>query len=110
MTVAELAEALELEILSGSQEALSRPVEGGYCGDLLSWVMGRAPSGGAWFTIMSNVNVAAVAQLADAACVILAEGVAPDEPLLERAKMENLALLSGGSAAFDMAGRLYALL
>ena len=63
-----------------------RPVEGGYCGDLLSWVMGRAPAGGAWLTIMSNVNVAAVAALADTACVVLAEGVVPDPPLLDRAK------------------------
>ena len=42
-----------------------RRVEGVYIGDLLSWVMGRAQSGDAWITIMSNRNTVAVAALAD---------------------------------------------
>ena len=58
-----------------------REIKGVYIGDLLSWVMGRATSGDAWVTIMSNINVIAVAQLTDVACVILAEGVvARDQP------------------------------
>ena len=87
-----------------------RPVEGGYCGDLLSWVMGRAPAGGAWLTIMSNVNVAAVAALADTACVVLAEGVVPDPPLLDRAKAQGITLLGKGLSVFDCAVRLGRLL
>ena len=86
------------------------PVEGGYCGDLLSWVMGRAPAGGAWLTIMSNVNVAAVAALADTACVVLAEGVVPDPPLLDRAKAQGITLLGTGLSVFDCAVRLGRLL
>ena len=84
-----------------------RPVEGGYCGDLLSWVMGRAPAGGAWLTIMSNVNVAAVAALA---CVVLAEGVVPDPPLLDRAKAQGITLLGTELSVFDCAVRLGRLL
>lgn len=87
-----------------------RPVEGGYCGDLLSWVMGRAPAGGAWLTIMSNVNVAAVATLADTACVVLAEGVVPDPPLLDRAKAQGITLLGTELSVFDCAVRLGRLL
>lgn len=83
-----------------------RPVEGGYCGDLLSWVMGRAPGGGAWLTIMSNVNVAAVAALADTACVILAEGVAPDPPLLDKAKAQGINLLGTDLSVYGCALRL----
>ena len=81
-----------------------RPVEGGYCGDLLSWVMGRAPAGGAWLTIMSNVNVA------DTACVVLAEGVVPDPPLLDRAKAQGITLLGTELSVFDCAVRLGRLL
>ena len=44
MTVEELAQRLELRVAVGG-EALSREVAGGYCGDLLSWVMSRAQSG-----------------------------------------------------------------
>ena len=52
-----------------------------YIGDLLSWVMGRAKSDDAWITIMSNVNILAVASLADTSCIILAEGVTVDESI-----------------------------
>lgn len=110
MTVSELADKLSLKILSGEDDSLARPVEDGYCGDLLSWVMGRAPAGGAWITIMSNVNVAAVAHLTDVACIILAEGVSPDEPLLKRAEMDGLAILQSEEQAYPLCGRLFALL
>ncbi|MDR0326172.1 MAG: hypothetical protein LBI19_08785 [Oscillospiraceae bacterium] len=110
MTVQDLIKSLDLTVLSGDEEALSRPVTGGYCGDLLSWVMGRAPQDGAWFTIMSNLNVAAVAALTDISCVVLTEGVSPDPALLERARKENLALLQSPEGAFLLAGKLYAML
>ena len=76
MTVNELAQKLNAEVLS--MPSPDSEITGGYCGDLLSWVMGRAQCGNAWITIMSNINVAAVASLSDVACVILAEGVKPD--------------------------------
>jgi serine kinase of HPr protein (carbohydrate metabolism regulator) len=110
MTVKNLAESLGLTVLSGDADALARSVEGGYCGDLLSWVMGSAPRDAAWITIMSNVNIAAVAELADIACVILAEGVSPDPPLLGRAVENNLAMLQSKEASFRLAGRMYGLL
>lgn len=83
-----------------------RPVTGAYCGDLLSWVMGRAPADGAWLTIMSNVNVAAVAALADVSCVVLAEGVAPDAPLLDKARTQGITLLGTELSVYDCAVRL----
>ena len=57
-----------------------REIRGAYMGDLLSWVMGRCSEDQAWITIMSNVNVVAVASLANPSVVILSEGVTlPDE-------------------------------
>ena len=73
MTVAELKSRLSLDAVSLPEP--DREVTGGYVGDLLSWVMGRASAGDAWITIMSNMNVAAVASLADVSCVIFSEGV-----------------------------------
>ncbi|MCI9222053.1 MAG: hypothetical protein HFF22_01590 [Oscillospiraceae bacterium] len=108
MTVQGLIDSIPLTVFHLDDP--DRPVEGGYCGDLLSWVMGRAPAGGAWLTIMSNVNVAAVAALADTACVVLAEGVVPDPPLLDRAKAQGITLLGTGLSVFDCAVRLGRLL
>ena len=71
MTVRELADRLSAEVLSLPDP--DREVSGGYAGDLLSWVMGRARAGCCWVTIMTNLNVPAVASLADVACVIIAE-------------------------------------
>ena len=75
MTVQTLKEMLSLTEFDLPDP--DRPVTGGYAGDLLSWVMGRAREGDCWITIMSNQNVAAVAVLAEVGCVLLAEGVQP---------------------------------
>ena len=107
MTVKQLAEALGLTVFYIAEP--DRAVTGGYCGDLLSWVMGRAPADGAWLTIMSNVNVAAVAALADLSCVILAEGVAPDEALLKKARAQDINLLGTADPVYDCAKQLAAL-
>lgn len=71
-----------------------RDIDGVYIGDLLSWVMGRAQSGNAWVTIMSNVNILAVASLADTSCIILAEGVTVDEEVVKTALEKEINILS----------------
>ena len=48
MTVRELAEKLELRILSMPDP--EREISGAYAGDLLSWVMGRAKEDSVWAT------------------------------------------------------------
>ena len=104
MTVAQIAARLGwTEIYMAEPE---RTVSGGYAGDLLSWVMGRAGQDCAWLTIMSNQNVAAVALMADVACVVLTEGVAPDADLLRRAGEKGVSLLGTAEDTFTAAVRL----
>ncbi len=91
MTVQDLARQLDLTPFHLAEA--ERAVTDGYCGDLLSWVMGGAPEGCAWLTIMSNVNVAAVAHLTDVACVILTDNVRPDPALAEKAAAQGINLL-----------------
>lgn len=105
MTVIEMAEQLGLEFLHSGD--VSRNVDGGYVGDLLSWVMGRAGQGCAWITIMSNLNVAAVAGMVDAACVILAEGVQPDEQLVQKFSRMDCAVLSSELSSFELAWKIH---
>lgn len=108
MTVSELQKNLGLTVFALPDPA--REVTGGYAGDLLSWVMGNARAGHVWLTIMSSVNVCAVAVLTDAACVLLTEGVAPDPDLLARAEAQGVNLLGTGLTTFDAAAALHALL
>lgn len=91
MTVRELADACGFEAVFLPEE--ERTVGGAYAGDLLSWVMGRASADDAFITIMTNINVIAVASLADVACVILAEDVAVPPEVLEAAERKEINLL-----------------
>lgn len=92
MTVKELISLPDFsEVLISSPE---REIIGAYAGDLLSWVMGRAQADCAWITIMSNVNVLAVATLADVSTVIFAEGVRPDAEIISVAKEKGVNLIS----------------
>ena len=92
MTVKELVQVLDAKIYNLDDEM--REVTSGYAGDFLSAVMGKAPTDSAWFTIMNNVNVCAVATLAEVSVVVLCEGVEPDQPLLNKVKMQGVNLIA----------------
>lgn len=109
MKVNELARLLGCTVLAG-EDGLEQEVTGGYCGDLLSWVMGRAKSGDAWMTVMGNVNAIAVAVLADTACIILAENAPLDAQAKEKADAQGVAVLHSGKRIYDLAAELSELL
>lgn len=104
MTVRDAITRLDLEVLALPDG--EREIQGGYCGDLLSWVMTRLQSDEAWVTIMNNVNVIAVASLSDAACVILTESAEVEEAVVDRARERGVNLLRSGLSSYEMCVRL----
>ena len=103
------------ELLEHDFEAVSLPdgdreIDGVYIGDLLSWVMGRAQMDNAWITIMTNVNVVAVASLADTSCVILAEGGELPEDIVETAQQKEVNILRSSQPIYETAIRLAGLI
>ncbi len=104
MTVKQLVDAYGYRVLCMPDE--NREVVGGYAGDLLSWVMGRLEADNAWVTIMSNVNIVAVATLADPSCIILSEGVTPEEDVLTRAIQQGVNILSTDKTTFSVCAEL----
>ena len=104
MTVQQLMETCGFTAAALPQP--DREVSGVYIGDLLSWVMGRAGADEAWITIMSNRNVVAVATLADTACILLAEGVSPDEGVAQLAAEKGVNILQSPDSAYQIAMRL----
>lgn len=108
MKTGEFAAALGLETLCAGEDG--REVSGCYAGDLLSWVMGNAAAGCAWITIMSNLNVAPVALLVDASCVILAENVTPDDGLMQKAREHGLTLFRSPMSVYELCWRARAAL
>ena len=108
MTVKELAECCGYKTICMPEP--DRVVSGGYAGDLLSWVMGRANSGDAWVTIMSNLNIIAVASLADPACIVLSEGVDPDDGVVARAEQQSVNILKSDKDTFSVCAEIASLL
>lgn len=101
MTVNELVEKCSFNrvaVPNGEKE-----VKGGYAGDLLSWVMGRAKENCAWITIMSNINIVAVASLADVGCIVLSEGVTADENVIRTANEKGVNILSTNLPTYETA-------
>lgn len=101
MTVKDLMNQLQLTAVTAPN--VNAEVEGVYIGDLLSWVMGRAQAGNAWITIMTNINVVAVASLVDTSCIILAEGVTLPQNVIDAAVAKEINILSTDKTAYDIA-------
>lgn len=104
MTVNDLAPAAGFSIVCSP--CSDRTVSGVYIGDLLSWVMGRAKSDDVWITIMSNVNVIAVASLSDVSCILLAEGVTLDKDIIDVAISKGINVLATPLSAYEAAVRI----
>ena len=83
-----------------------REISGIYIGDLLSWVMGRAKADDAWITIMSNINIIAVASLADVSCIILSEGVTVDDDIIATARQKDVNILSSALPSYETAVKI----
>ena len=101
MTVKQLSDTEKFSAITLIEP--DREINGVYIGDLLSWVMGRASSDNAWITIMSNINVVAVASLSDVSCVILAESVKMEDDVVKTATEKGLNILSTEMSAYDTA-------
>lgn len=102
MTVKELVESNLFQSINLSDD-LNQEITKPFCCDLLSIAMSKTPAGGAWVTVMGNINTLAVASLTDAACIILAESAVLDGPASQKAKIENVTVLSTDMPIFEAA-------
>lgn len=101
MTVKDFIEKCNLKVLVEGE--LDREITTCYIGDLLSWVMGRAPGNSAWLTVMGNINSIAVATLADVSCIVLVENAALDAEAKAKAEMHEVTILSTELNSYDLA-------
>ena len=106
MTVQNLIDDFSLEVLCCGDKSAEKEVRGGYCGDLLSWVMSKANEGDCWLTVMGNVNSIGVAVLTDVACILLTENSAFDDDAKLRAEQNGVIVLRSKENAFDLAVKI----
>ena len=109
MTLKELVEQLDLEIVTG-EDKLERAVDGGYCSDLLSFVMSRSNRGDVWITLQSHPNIVAVASLIGLSAIIVTEDVEVEEETRTKAERENTVILKTGMTSFEVSGQLHTIL
>lgn len=109
MNVQDVVNQLGLQVFSG-EEGLSTQIKGGYTSDLLSDVMGHADAGHVWITLQAHKNVMAIASLKDLAAIILVKGISPDADTQALSEQEGIPILGTIEEAFEISGRLYALI
>lgn len=106
MKISELMQTLQLELLTDSDYD-DREIKGCYVGDLLSWVMGRAKSQDVWITVMSNINIVAVASLTDAACILIAENVSVAVNVLEKANAQGVVIVRSPLSGYELSVKVH---
>lgn len=105
MNVKQIANKLGFTHVAGEKSIL-KDVTGVFCCDLLSFVIGRAPSCCIWLTVIGNSNSIAVASLADISCILLCEGVDMDEDGLAKAKEHDIAVYKCNEPIYETAIKL----
>ncbi len=104
MKVNEICENTDASVICGDT---SKVFDGVYVGDLLSRAMSHVEFENIWVTIMSNVNVIAVATLTEPAAIVLAEDVELQDGVVESAKENGVTLLSSPLSAYEICIRLH---
>ena len=99
MTLSQLCNELSLSVVTGDT---AKEFNGVYAGDLLSRAMSHVEADNLWITIMTNMNVVAVASLTEAAAVILAEGVQLMPEAEAAARENNITVLSSDLSVYEI--------
>lgn len=89
-----------------SLDLTGREIRGAYCGDLLSWVMGKGKPGQAWITVQGHLNVIAVAELREFSCIVLADEAEPQEAFLAKADEEGIPVIASRIPAYETAKKM----
>ncbi len=109
MTVQDIIQALDLQVLTDQKDFSRTTVASGYAADLLSCVMAGAKPGSVWVTLQAHLNIVAVAALLSLSAVIVTEGAMPDADTIAKANKEGVPLLSTKKPTFYVAGKLWEL-
>jgi hypothetical protein len=105
MTVKELIEKTGWKLSTPSLDT-EIPVDGAYCGDLLSWVMGNGEPQQAWITVQVHANVIAVALLREFSCLIVADGANVTPEFADKAAAEELVVIESNLPVYESAKKL----
>ena len=102
MTITDIITAVGGEMLT-TTPIYGVDAKGCYVCDLLSLAMSKVSAGDVWITVQANVNIAAVAVLTEAACVLIAEGMNIEDSVIAKANNEGVIIIRTEKNAFECA-------
>lgn len=106
MTIEEVKETLEAEVITGSDN-LKVKVKIGCASDLMSDVLAFAKSESILLTGLTNPQVVRTAEMADIKAICFVRGKTIDENTIKLAKDKNIILLMTHLPMFESCGRLH---
>lgn len=92
MLISELLKDQNFKLLTDKLE--DTEITGLYCGDLLSWVMSHAEEGNLWCTVLTHVNIVAIASLLKLSCIVICEDAPIEKETIIKANLEKINILS----------------
>lgn len=107
MTLNEIREALEAEVLVGDDQ-LDQEVRLVAAADLLSDVLAAAMPGALLVTGQTNPQVVRTAEVSDLAAICFVRGKRPDKETIEIAESKRIPILTTRIPMFESCGRLWA--
>lgn len=100
MKTSDLQNIADLKLINKGNDL---PINDFYSCDLLSFVLGHATvDNSCLITIITSMNVIAVASLLNYSAIIFPEGVNPKEDVINKANEENIALYSSNLSALKI--------
>lgn len=91
MLISELLKDQDFKLLTDKLD--DTEITGLYCGDLLSWVMSHAEAGDLWCTVLTHVNIVAIASLLKLSCIVICEDAPIEKETIVKANQENINIL-----------------
>ena len=95
----------EFSSLTGSV-GFEREINSMFTGDLLSHVLANAKDGDILITVQNNLNTIAVATLINLPLIIFPNGIEASAELINRARMERVAVFKSNLSSKDIILRL----
>lgn len=108
MTIQNIVDAFGLHVLC-SEDKLEQDVQGGYASDMLSCVMAGAQRGNVWVTLLTHLNVVAVAVLLEIPLIIVTENSPVEAAVLKKGEEEGIVMARTPENTYAIVGKLYEL-
>ena len=109
MKLNQIVEKLNLETRVAVNN-LDAEVKNGYVSDLLSDVLANSEENDLWITLQLHPNIVAIASMKGLSGIVIINGREPQEETVKKAEEENISILLSTMTAFELSGKLYALI